>query len=201
MTTDMDVTERVATALDKHPAIRSVRLVGSRADGTPTRFSDWDFAVDTDDFASVAEALPHLVQALSPIAQQWERLSEHACYMLILAGPVKVDLIFDAVHHVEPPWTPTPQTLAAIDDHFWDWILWLLSKEDAGREEVVSAELGKMSDHLLRPMGVREGPTDLAEAINAYIAARTEMEGLLGETVEGALEQEVGKAWLRRTSR
>lgn len=198
----MDIPGTVATTLGKHHAVRRVRLVGSRAEGTPTRFSDWDFAIDIrpNGFPSVAEALPDLVRPLHPIAQQWERLSDHAGYMLVLAGPMKVDLLFDAPQDQESPWTLTAFTLAGIDDHFWDWFLWLLSKEDAGRQETVSAELGKMFDHLLRPMGVQQRPTDLVAAIDTYVHARDEAESNLGVPVKRALEQEVRKAWRRRNT-
>jgi hypothetical protein len=53
--------------------------------------------------------------------------------MMILAGPAKVDLIFDRPHLIASPWLASAATLAAIDDHFWDWALWLGSKQLAGR--------------------------------------------------------------------
>jgi hypothetical protein len=50
--------------------------------------------------------------------------------MLILGGPVKVDLIFAGQgHEHELPWKPSHETLAGIDAHFWDWMLWLRSKQ------------------------------------------------------------------------
>ena len=45
----MSLGDRAIDALERHPAVRRVRLVGSRATGTATAASDWDFAVDTDD--------------------------------------------------------------------------------------------------------------------------------------------------------
>jgi hypothetical protein len=32
------------------------------------------------------------------VVAQWDRLSRHWCYMMILAGPAKVDLIFGRPH-------------------------------------------------------------------------------------------------------
>ena len=89
-----DIVAVVEAALLPHPGIRAVELVGSRADGSATRLSDWDFVVVTDRFGEVARALPTLVAGLEPLAQQWDRISEYPCYMLMLSGPVKVDLIF-----------------------------------------------------------------------------------------------------------
>src|SRR5436190_3362575 len=89
----MDVVASVADAL-VHPAVSTVVLVGSRAKGRATERSDYDFVVETTDFARVAEALPLLVAALDPLAQQWDRLADTMCWMVMLPGPVKVDLIF-----------------------------------------------------------------------------------------------------------
>jgi predicted nucleotidyltransferase len=66
-----DLAARVSAALLPHPHVRAVELVGSRAGGTATRLSDWDFAVREDDFAAVAGDLPGLVAGLGPLARQW----------------------------------------------------------------------------------------------------------------------------------
>src|SRR5919197_3776568 len=86
------IANRIISSVAPHPAVRSVELVGSRADGTATAFSDWDFGVEANDFAALADALPDLLSPLQPLAQQWDRLSPEWCWMLILAGPAKVDL-------------------------------------------------------------------------------------------------------------
>ena len=80
----------------------------------------------------MAEALPELVAPLEPLAQQWDRLSPHACYMLMLRGIGKVDLIFDEPWESSPPWEVSAETLRGIDDHFWDWTIWLAAKEGLG---------------------------------------------------------------------
>ena len=145
----------VPALLRASPVVATVELCGSRASGTAGPHSDWDFRVATQDFAALAPQLPALVSALDPLVGQWDRLSDHACYMLIVSGPTKVDLIFqDVPHRHEPPWVVDASTLAGIDDHFWDWVLWLTSKVDAGKDSLVDAELTKMHDHLLAPMGV-----------------------------------------------
>jgi len=65
---DEGLPERLAGTVGRHRALRRLQLIGSRARGDPTMFSDWDFAVVTDDFPSFADALPSLLQPLSPSA-------------------------------------------------------------------------------------------------------------------------------------
>jgi hypothetical protein len=189
----VDISEFARATLADHPAVKDVRLTGSRARGDSTSFSDWDFEVDTADFASLAGAMPSLVAPLRPICQQWDRLSTHENYMLVLEGPTKVDFLFDVPHAEEPPWTVEAETLQAIDDHFWDWILWLRSKQAAGRLDIVSDELGKMFDHLLEPMDVLGCPVDLDQAVEAYVNARRTQEHRYDVAVARTLEREVRK--------
>src|SRR5262249_56796395 len=101
-----DVEHRVVALLRSHPAVEGVELVGSRAEGRANERSDWDFRVVTDAFERLAPALPELLAPLEPITQQWDRLSEHPCWMQMLRGPVKIDLIFaEEVQEPGPPWT------------------------------------------------------------------------------------------------
>ena len=189
---DPDLAASVKAALFPHPHVLTVELVGSRATGSPTRLSDWDFEVETDDFDVVARALPAMVSALEPLAQQWDRISEYPCYMLMLRGAVKVDLIFPGQPYESlPPWTVSPETLEGIDRHFWDWILWLASKREKGQDEVVRRELAKMSVHLLRPMGVDRVPGSIESALESYRSARDEREREFGVEVSRRLEHEV----------
>jgi hypothetical protein len=189
----------VKAVLLPHPHVRAVELVGSRATGSPTRLSDWDFEVETDDFDFVARALPAMVSALEPLAQQWDRISEYPCYMLMLIGPVKVDLIFPGEPYESlPPWTLTAEALDGIDRHFWDWVLWLASKREKGQDEVVRRELAKMSVHLLRPLGADRVPGSIEAALESYRSARDEREREFGIEVSRRLEHEVLPA-LRRT--
>jgi hypothetical protein len=51
----------------------------------------------------------------------------------------KVDLIFTEPHAVLPAWQVTAATLPGIDDHFWDWMLWLATKHQAGKAGLVAA--------------------------------------------------------------
>jgi Nucleotidyltransferase domain len=168
--------------------VRSIELAGSRATGRARPDSDWDFLVETHDFDSVAAALPEFVAPLEPLAAQWDRLSDEQCWMLILRGPVKVDLIFPGEPHVhEPPWVPSAENLAAIDAHLWDWLLWLRSKPD----DLVAAELEKLFVHLLRPLGVGRVPASVAEAVELYRPARDALAAGLGCVISPALETEV----------
>ena len=188
----MNLAEAVVSAVSPHPAVASIELVGSRAEGRATKWSDWDFAVRVRDFRAVAEALPRLVEPLEPLVQQWDRLSDQYCWMLILRGPVKVDLIFpDEPHEKEGPWRPGPDTLAGIYDHFWDWMLWLRGKEAAAKDELVASELEKLFGHLLAPLGVEVPPSSIAEAVGSYLAARDRAERRFGRVVRRDVEQAV----------
>jgi len=196
---DRDLAASVRAALLPHWHIRAVELVGSRATGSSTPLSDWDFAVTTDRFDAVARELPSLVAGLEPLAQQWDRISDYPCYMLMLSGPVKVDLIFpEEPYESLPPWTVTVETLDGIDRHFWDWILWLASKREKGQDDLVRRELLKMSEHLLRPLGVDRVPGSIEDALDSYRFARDQREREFGLEVSRRLEGEVLPA-LRRT--
>jgi Nucleotidyltransferase domain len=187
-----DIAAVVEEVLIPHPDIRAVELVGSRADGSATRLSDWDFVVVTDRFDEVARALPQLVTPLDPLAQQWDRISDYPCYMLMLTGPVKVDLIFPGEPYESlPPWTVSVETLDAIDKHFWDWILWLASKHEKGKDELVRRELEKMSAHLLRPLGAEAVPGSIDAALEGYRKARDERERGFGVEISRRREREV----------
>ena len=184
--------DRVIDALMRHPSVRSVQLVGSRAEGRAHRGSDWDFLVESDDFTQVADDLPDLCRPLEPVAQQWDRLSTHYCWMLMLRGPLKVDLIFpDVPHELEPPWAPSAANLGAIDRHFWDWTLWLSGKQLAGKTDLVAAELDKLFVHILDPLGAKQRPSSVSDAVGIYRDARAEAEERFGCQVPRDLEAEV----------
>lgn len=111
--------------------------------------------------------------------------------MLILEGPTKVDLIFDHPRANDPPWTVRADTVAAVDDHFWDWTLWLCAKQAAGKEDFVMGELRKMFQHLLQPMGATEVPASLQEAVGVYERLRAGWEDRLGVVVSRRLGEAV----------
>jgi hypothetical protein len=185
----------VVAAVAPHPAVDRIELVGSRAEGRATQWSDWDFGVHARDFDVLAAALPDLLAPLQPLVQQWDRLSETWCWMLILRGPAKVDLIFsDEPHATEPPWEPDPETLAGIDDHFWDWMLWLKGKEAGGKGELVAKELDKLFVHLLAPLGVERPPRSVVQAVEVYRAARDKAERRFGVAASREVERAVAPA-------
>jgi hypothetical protein len=187
-----DLASLVPALLQSSSAAAIVELCGSRASGTAGRYSDWDFRVATHDFAVFASELPGLVQGLDPLVEQWDRLSDEACFMLIVRGPAKVDLIFpDVPHDHEPPWVVDSSTLSGIDEHFWDWVLWLTSKVDAGKEPLVEAELITMHEHLLAPLGIPAPSVSLRDAVERYIAARDSWAQRFGVVVDRHVEQEV----------
>ena len=185
----MSLCTDVLAAIGPHEAVRTIELAGSRAEGRATAFSDWDFVVATDDFPALARDLPDLCAPLAPLALQWDPLSPHQCWMLMLPGPTKVDLIFpDEPHELEPPWQSSRDNLAAIDRHFWDWALWLRSKEESGKRDLVVAELEKLFQHLLDPLGATTSPGSVAEAVSAYRDARATAERRFAYEVPRELE-------------
>ena len=188
----MDVARTVPAILRTHPCVTAVELVGSRAEQRAHELSDWDFAVEADDFERVARDLHALVAPLSPLAEQWDRYSSFACYMLMLPGPTKIDLIFPAEQREwSPPWSPSLETLATIDHHFWDWILWLEQKRRGGHEEALAKSLGDMYETMLSPMGVRDVPRSVDDALNAYLEARDDLERAFRVSIPRDLEHEV----------
>ncbi len=192
----MDLAERIVASVAPHPAVHSIRLVGSRAEGRAHELSDWDFRVEARDFAALADALPHLLSRLDPLAQQWDRLSPEYCWMLIVRGPAKVDLIFpDEPHTEEPPWEPNRENLDAIDAHFWDWTLWLRGKEAGGKTELVTSELDKLFGYLLAPLGVERPPSSIKHAISSYRKAREGAENKFGVAVGRNVESVVAPAF------
>jgi hypothetical protein len=176
----------------KHPAVRSVEFAGSRSRGTHHELSDWDFAVETQDFAAVARDLPRLVSPLDPLGAQWEPMGHFPVYQVMLRGPTKVEYLFlDQAQEPMPPVTPGAATLAAIDTHFWDWTWWLATKAAAGRDDLVSEHLPQLHRHLLRPLGVTTQPATIPTAIDAFAARRDALERTYGVSVPRALEDEV----------
>jgi hypothetical protein len=184
--------ELVPALVGAHPSVRSIRLTGSRAGGTAHELSDWDFAVETGDFPGLADELPRLVEPLHPLAAQWDRYSDHPCYMLMLSGPAKVDLIFpDEKQDWAAAWKPSADTLAAIDHHFWDWILWLEQKRRAGKDNAVTKSLGDMHRLMLEPMGARTLPGSIPDALDTYLRRRAALEDRFGVHVPHDLQDEV----------
>lgn len=196
-TSEPDVVAAIRRAVEASEGVTSVTLGGSRARGTATDLSDWDLYLEGDHVRTVTE-IPALVGSLHPLAAFWEPLSERAGYMVVMSGPVKVDLFpVGARRQIQPPWVPSAGTLGAIDAHFWDWILWLGSKSLRGERELVGDELAKMHWFLLGPLGVVSSPTDLQDAIASYRQAQAEASEFLGVVVDPALGQQVSEA-LRR---
>jgi nucleotidyltransferase-like protein len=177
-------------AVAEHPAVRSVELVGSRARGEPTALSDWDFLVEAEATEVVISALPALIAAVNPLAAQWDRLSEEATYfMVLLRDGTKVDFVIRRPPRLEPPWNVSADTLAGVDAHFWDWILWLGGKQLRGADDLVQLTLSRlMYDHLLEPMGATTPPETIAAAVALYRSLRDNRERELGVTLGRELD-------------
>ena len=174
------------------------QLVGSRERGDANALSDWDFVVGTNDPGALREDIPNLAEPLNPLVRQWDRLSERWAYMLILKGGVKVDIEVEGTTQIdEPPWMVSAETLPGIDDHFWDWTLWLGSKCLKDDRDLITRELRKMFGHLLEPLGVRQVPESIGEAISGYIAARDHHMDDLGVRISMNLQEEVLGAFRR----
>ena len=182
----------VEALLRAHPAVKSVELSGSRGRGDAHALSDWDWAVRTDDYETLARDLPGLLAPLDAIAAFWDPYADIGCYMLMLPGPTKVDIIFpDEPREWDGPWKPSRETLPRIDMHFWDWILWLEQKRRGGKHDVLARELPKLHRMLLGPMGVTRPPTTIPGALDAYLEARMRLEENYGVEIERALQREV----------
>jgi hypothetical protein len=187
----VDLVARVHDLVEPHPAVRAVRLAGSRARGEATELSDWDFEVETDDFDSLARDLPELVAPLEPLGQLWDPYAVFDCYMLMLRGAVKVDFLFpDRPLQNDEPWGVSAETLPAIDTHFWDWILWIRQKQERDPERVPEL-LAQMHRLMLGPMAVEAVPQTVDGALAAYVAARDALERRYDVRVDRRLEHEV----------
>lgn len=195
----MDDVITVATqAVAGHPAVDSVEFAGSRSRGTHDELSDWDFAVTTSDFDALAHDLPKLMQPLEPLSQQWEPMGHFPVYQVLLRGPLKIEYLFlDRTQDPTPPRTPSPETLPAINTHFWDWMWWLTTKASVGRTDLVQEHLAQLQGQLLSPMGIADAPASIEEAVDAYVARRDALEEAFGITVDRALENEVREGMRR----
>lgn len=116
----MDIGVIIPELVMKHPVVSRVTIIGSRLRGDAAEWSDWDFLVETSDFEAISTALPSLTEILSPLTYLWDPLSRRSNYMMIIRGPVKIDLIFERLQQQEPIWTVDRDSLARINSHFWD---------------------------------------------------------------------------------
>ena len=187
-----DLVRVVSELVASHPAVRHVELAGSRSRGTHEELSDWDFGVTTSDFEYVARDLPTLVAPLRPLGEQWEPMGHFPVFQVLLRGPTKIEYLFlDHSQEPLPAPEPGPETLAAIDMHFWDWIWWIATKAFVGRDNLVAQHLSQLSEHLLRPMGVTNPPGGIDAAITTFVDRRDQVERKYGVKVPRALEDEV----------
>jgi hypothetical protein len=186
-----------------HPAVTGVAFAGSRSRGTHHELSDWDFAVETSDFEAVARDMPQLVAPLEPLGEQWEPMGHFPVYQVLLRGPTKVEYLFlDQTQDAAPPVQPSPETLAAIDNHFWDWAWWLITKDAAGRRDLVDEHLPQLYEHLLKPLGVADEPASIDDAIAAFVLRRDALEREYGVSVPREMQHEVVAGYRRvRTTR
>jgi len=184
-----------------HPAVARVEFAGSRSRGTHDELSDWDFAVETADFGAVASDMPELVAPLRPLGQQWEPLGHFPAYQVLMRGPTKVEYLFlSEVQDAMPPVRPGPDTLGAINTHFWDWTWWLVTKDSAGRGDLVAEHLPQLHAHLLDPLGIAVSPDSIDAAIAAFVDRRDALEREYSISLPRDLENEVLRG-MRRVRR
>jgi hypothetical protein len=192
-----DVVTAIRAALEGSRGVSSVTLGGSRSRERATELSDWDLYLEGDPEAMMV-AVPAVIASFGPLGAFWEPLAEEAGYMVVMDGPIKVDVFpIGARRQIQPPWVVSAQTLVAIDGHFWDWSLWLGGKALRGERELVVDELAKMHRFLLAPLGVVSAPASLDEAVAAYFRTRAIAVDALGAPVHPELGRQVSDA-LRR---
>jgi hypothetical protein len=188
------VVSAIRSALGRSEVVSSVVLGGSRTRGLATELSDWDLYVEGDPEGMVEE-IPRLVASFGPLAAFWEPLAEEAGYMVVMDGPVKVDIFpLGATRLIQPPRVPAADTLASIDGHFWDWTLWLGGKLLRGQRQLVADELVKMHGFLLGPLGVVSAPASLDEAVASYRRAMAQAEDTFYVVVDRELGRQVSEA-------
>ena len=187
---DDEFVARIVRTLSGHSSLANVRLVGSRAERRATETSDWDFLIDTDDFPGAEVALPRRVAALSPLGTFWDPFGTYECFIALLSGPRKVDFIFEVAHSPSPPYMPSRDNLATMDVHFWDWTVWLVSKQARGQTALVTSELAKMHDLLTGPLGVDRPVYTIEEAVRTYLRARRRAEERFQSWVDPRLSSE-----------
>jgi len=180
------------TVVARHPSVLRVELAGSRARGTHEELSDWDFAVRTSDFDSVARDLPALVEPLEPLGAQWEPLGHIPVYALMLPGPTVVEYLFlEHSQQARTPVEPSEETLPTIDAHFWAWIWWLATKASIGRDDLLEQHWVRLYRHMLGPIGASTVPESIDAATRSFLTCRGELEREYGVEVPRALEREV----------
>jgi hypothetical protein len=177
--------------LGSSDAVGALTLGGSRAKGSATPLSDWDLRLEGEPAKLMAE-IPGLMAPVRPLGAFWEPLSEDAGYMMVMDGPVKIDLFpIGGRRSLQPPWEPASATLSGIDGHYWDWMLWLGSKALRHQDELVSDELAKMQWFLLGPLGVERTPADLQDTVALYLKARAVTSERLKTPVSEGLGRQV----------
>jgi hypothetical protein len=185
----------VRETLRRISGIHGVELVGSAAGGDRTPLSDWDFELAVRD-EGVLDAVEHALQFLPALALFWDPLSTRATLIMIMDGPIKIDIIVPDMRNPQPiaRWMVTADTLQRIDAHFWDWTLWLGAKQLRGQADLVGTELAKVWNALLEPMGAMAPAHGITEAISAYVIARDEREREHGVHLDHRLEHQVRRA-------
>jgi hypothetical protein len=103
--------------------------------------------------------------------------------------------------HPVARWEVSRELLPRIDAHFWDWILWIGSKQLRGDRDLVRRELDKMQHALLQPMGLARRVDSVVETVGAYLTARSKQERRLGVRLDRRLEHEVSAALTRAVTK
>jgi hypothetical protein len=193
-TEEPEVVVAIRTALAHCSSVTSVTLGGSRERGGATELSDWDLYLEGDPEQMMVQ-VPDVIASFGPLAAFWEPLAEEAGYMVVMDGPIKVDVFpTGGRRRIQAPWVLSAETLVQIDGHFWDWSLGLGGKSLRNERELVADELEMMHDFLLAPIGVAAAPTTLGEALAVYLLARASAMDALGVVVDPELGRQLSDA-------
>jgi hypothetical protein len=191
-----NIVDLAIAAVAPHASVIQVELGGSRSRGTNDELSDWDFAVRTSDFDSLARDLAVLVEPLAPLGAQWEPLGHFPVYALMLRGPTVVEYLFlEHSQEARTPVKPSKETLPHIHAHFWAWIWWLATKASVGRN--VEDHWPRLYHHMLEPMGATTVPNSIEAALRTFLVRRSELEREYGVELSRPLETEV-RSGIRR---
>ncbi len=84
-----DPSDSIRAAVLADPCVRSVKLIGPRADGTATELSDWDYHIAfTDAVATGRAAATRPRVEPEPPCRPVDPLSTQPVYLIVLPGAV-----------------------------------------------------------------------------------------------------------------
>jgi hypothetical protein len=101
-TEEPEVVAAIRTALDHCRSVTSVTPGGSRERDSATELSDWDLYLEGDPEAMTVQ-VPEVIASFRPLTAFWEPLAEEAGYMVVIDGPIKVDVFPTGIVKISGP--------------------------------------------------------------------------------------------------